>query len=419
MTTTQPQYRVRAVHCDHFADDETVYEALKRATAPLTQAWAKLKAARRIGIKFNQDYRSDRVPYFDGQRQQLVGDKVARAVVRLLREETGAELFYTDITAFDRTDDPNPPPTAQLAPLMAELGVDYVNGDRPPHRVYPVPGDGDHPGQMFREYLMAEEIMNADALVNVQRMKNHAFMGVTLTLKNLFGLVPREPHGRSRQYFHHIIRMPYMLADIGRIFNPALNIIDALVGQAGREWGDGVGLGRVVDGLIAGDHAIATDAVGTMLMGHDPAEDWPTQPYIRDRNPVLVAAQGGFGTVNLDEIDYESELEPQPEGAFYTVATDAHERVVSWRRTTCEQALYYRDHVQQFVDKYAGQYILLQEREVKWHDTSSILNVSRRDLAGASPDEAMWLKYVDPEEKEGEHFEVYEQTLARLKKLGL
>ena len=100
-------------------------------------------------------------------------------------------------------------------------------------------------------------------------------MGVTLTLKNLFGLVPREPHGRSRQYFHHIIRMPYMLADIGRIFNPALNIIDALVGQAGREWGDGVGLGRVVDGLIAGDHAIATDAVGTMLMGHDPAEDCP------------------------------------------------------------------------------------------------------------------------------------------------
>ena len=33
--------------------------------------------------------------------------------------------------------------------------------------------------------------------------------------------------------------MPYMLADLGRIFNPTLCIIDGLIGQAGREWGNG------------------------------------------------------------------------------------------------------------------------------------------------------------------------------------
>jgi len=35
-------------------------------------------------------------------------------------------------------------------------------------------------------------------------------------------------------------------------------------------------------------------------------------------------------------------------------------------------------------------------------------------LAGANPQSAMWLKYVDPEEAEGEHFAVYEKELARL-----
>jgi uncharacterized protein (DUF362 family) len=74
-------------------------------------------------------------------------------------------------------------------------------------------------------------------------MKNHAFMGVTLTLKNLFGLCRESRNGRSRQYFHHLVRMPYMLADIGRLFNPTLNIIDALIGQAGQEWGSGEGQG--------------------------------------------------------------------------------------------------------------------------------------------------------------------------------
>jgi len=406
------QYQVRAVHCDHTADDEAVYEALRRATLPLTRVWDKLRSAQRIGIKFNQDFRTDRVPYFEGMRQQLVSDTVARAVVRLLQEETHAELFYTDITAFERTDRPEPPATAQLASLMEEMGVAYVNGDRPPHRIYDVPGGG----QMFRQYLMAEEIMAADALVNVQRMKNHAFMGVTLTLKNLFGLVPREPHGRSRQYFHHLVRMPYMLADIGRIFNPALNIIDALIGQAGQEWGSGEGQGRIVDALVAGDHPVATDTVGMTLMGLDPHEDWPNQPFPRDSNPSLVAARGGFGTVDLDEIDYIAEdgVAPQPAGTFTTIETDSFARVISWRRTTCEQALTYRDHMADFVAQYAGQYILLQGREVKWHDTSSVLNVSRRQLAGENPDEAMWLKYVDPDEAEGEHYEVYEQTLARL-----
>lgn len=416
MTASDSGYQVRAVHCDHRADDETVYEALERATVPLTRVWEDLKSAQRIGIKFNQDYLPDQVPYFHGQRQQLVSDEVAHAVVRLLQEETDAELFYADITAFDRTDDPDPPPTAQLAPLMAEMGVTYVNGDRPPHRIYQVPGGG----QMFRQYLLPEEVVEADALVNVQRMKNHAFMGVTLTLKNLFGLVPREPHGRSRHYYHHLVRMPYVLADIGRIFKPTLNIIDALVGQAGREWGDGKGRGRVVDLMIAGDHPVATDAVGIALMGHDPRGDWPSPPYHRDRNAVLVADQGGFGTVNLDEIDYaaDEEVAPQPEGAFFAVRTDSQERVLSWCRTTCEQALYYRDHVHELVDKYAGEYILLQEKEIRWHSEISVLKSSRRELSGENPDQAMWFKYVDPEEAEGERYEVYEQTLKTIKGFG-
>jgi uncharacterized protein (DUF362 family) len=413
--TSKPQYRVRAVHCDHQAEDEAVYEALRRATMPLTRAWDRLRSADRIGIKFNQDFRIERSPRFKGMRQQLVSDKVAWAVVRLLREETDAELFYTDITAFKRTDDPDPLDTTQLAPLMETLDVPYVNGDRPPHTVYPVPGGG----QMFGQYLLPAEIMEADALVDVQKMKNHRFMGITLTLKNLFGLVPREPHGRSRQYFHHLVRMPYMLADIGRLFDPALNVIDALTGQAGMEWGDGEGLGRVVDALVAGDHPVATDAVGAYLMGHDPQADWPEEPFRRDRNAILVAANGGYGTVDLDEIDVESEIDPQPAGTFFTDYNDTMERMVSWRRTTCEQALYYRDNVESFVDKYAHRYILLQDYEVKWHGESSILDVSRRKLAGDKPNQAMWFKYVDPDEAEGEHYEVYEETLEDLEAKGL
>jgi hypothetical protein len=107
-TTTHSIPQVRAAHCDHRSSDDIVYEALKSSTSPLTQSWDKLSKAKRIAIKFNQDYVPKHTPYFEGMRQQLVSDKVARAVVQLLRDRTSAELFFTDISVFRREDNPHP-----------------------------------------------------------------------------------------------------------------------------------------------------------------------------------------------------------------------------------------------------------------------------------------------------------------------
>ena len=413
---TRNAYRVEAVKCDHRAEDDEVYEALKRATAPLDRAWSRLESAKTIAVKFNQDFATARTVLSEGQRQQLVSDSVARATLRLLRERTSAELFCVDTTVFRRDQpehQPGPHPSTQLASVLAEFEVPYVNVDIGPHATYEVPGGG----QMFRQYVMHQQLMEAGALVDVQKIKNHAFMGVTLTLKNLFGLMVQLPANRPRHYFHHLVRMPYMLADMGRLLDPALNIIDALVGQAGMEWGDGEGLGRILDALIAGDHPVATDSCVTHLMGHDPMTDWLAEPFHRDRNPLLVAAEGGYGTVDVDAIDFESEVDRQPEGTFFAMMTDPLQTVISWRRTMCEQALYYRDHMHQFVDKYAGEYILLQDNVVKWHDAEGNIRVSRRQLAGDNPDHAMFFKYVDPEETEGERYQVYESALAQIRTL--
>ncbi len=268
---------------------------------------------------------------------------------------------------------------------------------------------------MFARYVLPEPALDVDEFISLAKMKNHAFMGITLSLKNLFGLMPGEPRWHTRTYFHHLVRMPYMLSDLGRVFNPTLNIIDGLVGQAGQEWGDGTAdQGPPVEAntLIAGDHTIATDACGAHLMGHDPTSDWLVPPFHRDRNSLKGAAEGGFGTVDLNEIDFESEVEA-PVGEFYANLTDPMEIVHSWQRTTCEQGLFYRDNRDQLVDQYAGKYILLQQGEVKWSDAVSDLRRSRRKLAGDAPEQAMYLKYVDPEEREQERFGVYERGLER------
>lgn len=403
---------VRAVHCDHRADDEAVYDALLRATDPLDRAWERLRGARTIAIKLNQDKEPHRVVMYDERnRQQLVSDSVARAVLRLLRERTDAELVCVDCSFYTMYLGASVDRTTQIAALLDEFDVRYADGTRPPYAPVETPGGG----AMFGSYLMMRDAVEADELVSVATMKNHGFMGITAGLKNLFGLVPGEHHGgKPRPYYHHLVRMPYHLADLGLIFNPALSIVDALVGQAGTEWGDDAKLARVMDAIVAGDQVVSTDACVAHLMGHDPAADWTTPPFHRDRNALRVAAEHGFGTVDLDRIDFESQIDPAESDSFFARMTDSVQTNRSWRRTTCEQALFYRDNRARFVDRYAGEYILLQDGEVRWHDPAGTITTSRRKLAGSNPDHAMWLKFVDPEEVEGERYEVYEQTLAGL-----
>ncbi len=403
---SKQSYRVRAVSCHYQSSDEEVYQALKRATDPLDRAWEKLRKAKRIAIKFNQDWSPDRVVYHQGHRQQLVSDPVGRATLRLLLERTDAEIFAIDVGV------EGPPPgktrldCTNLLGVLREYNVPYIDGHNDPVVWVPVPGGG----QMFDQYPVPQSAVEADAVVSVQKLKNHLYMGVTLCLKNLFGLIPLHQNGgRPRHYYHHLIRLPYVLADIGRIFNPTLNIIDGLVCQAGEEWGRG-DHPRICNTLMAGDQVIATDACGTVLMGHDPHSDWLTPPFHRDRNALLVAAQGGFGTINLDEIDFQSEIQA-PVGHFFAKEIDPRETVISWRRTMAEQGLYYLDHKKEIDEQYAGQYILLQMGKVRWAEPQGHIRVSRRQLAGDHPEQSLWLKYIDPQDVEGEHFDVYEQAL--------
>ena len=63
---------------------------------------------------------------------------------------------------------------------------------------------------------------------------------------------------------------------------------------------------------------------------------------------------------------------------------------------------------------YAGQYICLQAGHVIAHGADPIHGMTRRDLAGAHKEQAVWFKYVDPDDFEDERFEVYERELAAL-----
>ena len=184
-----------------------------------------------------------------------------------------------------------------------------------------------------------------------------------------------------------------------------------MVGQYGREW---EGEGRVADTLIAGDQTTATDACGAHLMGHDPKSDWPTPPFRRDRNHLLIAANRGFGTVDLDEIDFVSETDAAPLADFNSYETDTPEIAHSIRRSACEQGLIYRDKQDEMIDRYANDFIYMQDGDIVWHGEDPSHIRSHREIGTDKPGSALFMKLVDPQETEGERFEVYAENLKRL-----
>lgn len=397
MSETLPNYRVRAVHCDHRSTEAEIAAALARVTAPLERAWAKLEAAERIVVKANIVWPPEQMRLHDGRKQELVDDSVLRATLALLRERTQARVTVVDTSLCDDLRD------IWFGDLLAEYDVDFVNCNEPPFVTVPA-RDG---GVMFGEYKFHESVVTADALVSLCTLKSHNFMGVTLSTKNLFGLCPVHAECRPRWYYHHLVRMPYFLADLGATLDPALCIVDGLMAQSGREWG---GPARATDVLLAGEQNLATDMCGAVLMGHDPLSDWPTPPFRRDKNHLKVAAAQGWGPATPADIDFQHDLRALPLAEFDSDGTDPPERVASWLRTMAEQALSYQADPTPFYE-FAGDYILLQDGVVLGHSDNPLRGMSRRTLSGAKPDRAIWLKYVDPNEREAEKFGIYHDWL--------
>jgi hypothetical protein len=139
--TTAARPKVRAVQCDYRATEQEIYNALVRATAPMTDAWQRIRKAKRIGLKFNQDKQPHNRVYFEGQLQQLVSEKVARAFLRLLSERTDADLICSDVSAYVMHG-ANIEETLTFANVLRDYNVHFADGTKPPYKSVAVPGGG-------------------------------------------------------------------------------------------------------------------------------------------------------------------------------------------------------------------------------------------------------------------------------------
>lgn len=202
---------------------------------------------------------------------------VILAIVRALKD-FGAKPFVGDSPAWKNTE-----ACVKILGLdkpLEKLGVGVCQLNKP--KRFKIAGSS---------IAISHVALEADAIINVPKLKAHQQLGATFAVKNIFGCVP----GKEKAFWHFARGKNQedfceMLIGIYKLLKPAMNIIDAVVAMEGM--GPLSGTGRKLGCLVASTDAIACELVCARLIGLDAG-----------RLPIVVTAKKlGFGCGNFDSI---------------------------------------------------------------------------------------------------------------------
>jgi uncharacterized protein (DUF362 family) len=111
--------------------------------------------------------------------------------------------------------------------------------------------------------------LGCDLLVSLPKMKTHHWVGATLGMKNLFGLVPGGVYGWPKNVLHWA-GIEESIVAINSVFPRLFTIVDGIEGMEGN--GPIQGRPKLAGVIVGGPDRVAVDATCCRIMGIDPGK---------------------------------------------------------------------------------------------------------------------------------------------------
>jgi uncharacterized protein (DUF362 family) len=199
---------------------------------------------------------------------------------------------------------------------------------------------------IFSAFQLNHSYEDCDFFVSLGKAKGHEEMGITMSIKNMFGITPTALYGGRERIFHYGQvqapagapaeldpksnryegwRLPRILVDIVGARPIDLAINDAIISTVGGEGPWVLGAKPIKPGLlVAGRNCVNTDAVTMATMGYNPRAGRHEAPYRVYKGPknhpkeqltpadeafqyadnmMLLSEAAGIGSADLDKID--------------------------------------------------------------------------------------------------------------------
>jgi uncharacterized protein (DUF362 family) len=196
-----------------------------------------------------------------------------------------------------------------FAEELHQLKVPFVDLNR--HELVMTPLLASYTGMNF--LWLSRTVLEADFVVSMPKVKTHHWSGVTLSLKNMFGVVPGAKYGWPKNILHWK-GIQESILDICATAPVHFVIADAIVAMDGN--GPLNGHPRPLNRIVLSDDPVAADATCARLMGLDPTRI----------THIRIGAQF-LGNVSLDRIDQIAEAVCAPANPFEVVPEFEHLRV--------------------------------------------------------------------------------------------
>jgi uncharacterized protein (DUF362 family) len=187
--------------------------------------------------------------------------------------------------------------------MARELGCEMVVFDELAEDQWGlVQEQGDH---WSRGFAVPKLLLAADAVVQTCNLKTHRFGGhFTLSLKNSVGFAAKQVGGRGYNYMNELHGSDFqrhMIAEINRVYRPALVVMDAVEAFAD----GGPDRGRVVRPgvVLASADRVAIDAVGVAILRLFGTTREVSQGRVFEQAQIARAVELGLGADRPDAVE--------------------------------------------------------------------------------------------------------------------
>jgi uncharacterized protein (DUF362 family) len=138
----------------------------------------------------------------------------------------------------------------------------------------------------LKELYLPKTVLGADFVVSMPKLKTHHWAGVTLSLKNMFGIVPGGCYGWPKNVLHWA-GIGKSILDINAAVRPDFAIVDGILGMEGN--GPIQGVPKRANVLVLGNDPVAVDATCCRIMGLVPEKI----KYLTDAGTLLGHVHAG------------------------------------------------------------------------------------------------------------------------------
>ncbi len=146
------------------------------------------------------------------------------------------------------------------------------------------------PFSSLSELYLPRTALGCDLLVSMAKMKTHHWTGATLSMKNLFGLVPGNVYGWPKNLLHWA-GIDECVADLHYLFPRHFSLVDGIEAMEGN--GPILGTSIAPGVVVAGTHAPSVDATCCRIMEIDPRK----VGYLR-----LVSRRSGWNLASIQQV---------------------------------------------------------------------------------------------------------------------